>query len=135
MSLTELYSIETKFNEKKKEYILLMETIKYSCLGKEKTNEQCLKAARLNADMQSCLIQLSTLSVKYPPTTKPLRKHQRNLLKLSDQLQHDLEMLITDYQIKDDTHLNAQMYKQNAMAWGIAMIFIISLVIYQYKKI
>lgn len=135
MSLTELYSIETKFNEKKKEYISLMETIKYSCLGKEKTSEKCLKAARLNADMQSCLIQLSTLSVKYPPTGKPLHKHQRNLLKLSDQLQHDLDMLITDYQIKDDSHLNAQMYKQNSMAWGIVMIFIISLVIYQYKKI
>ena len=86
MSLIDLYSVEAKFNEKKKEYVSLMDSINYSCLGKEKTSAECLKAARLNADMQSCLIQMSNLTNKHPPhakSIKPLQKQQLELLKIS----------------------------------------------------
>jgi|LakMenE18May11ns_1017448.scaffolds.fasta_scaffold8350223_1 hypothetical protein len=135
MSLTELYSIEAEFNEKRKEYISLMDSIKHTCLGEKKSSDVCLKASRLNADMQTCLIKLSNLSVKYPPANKPIQTQQKNLLKLSDTLQHDLNAIKTDDKINEDLSLTNLMSKQNSLAWGIATIFILSLVIYHYKKI
>ena len=135
MSLTELYSIESEFNEKRKQYILLMESINYSCLGENKSSKECLKAAQLNADMQTCLIRLSNLSVKYPPPEKPVDEHQEHLLQLADKLENDLILLMTTSKSNEDLSVTAEMNKQTNLAWGIVMIFIVSMVIYQYKKI
>ena len=135
MSLTELYSIEKEFNQKRKEYISLMDSLKYTCLGEKKNSATCLKAAKLNADMQTCLIKLSNLSVKYPPSNRSLKSQQQNLLGLSDSLENDLKLIITDDKINEDLTLTTDMNKQNALMWGIVMIFITSMVIYQYKKI
>jgi hypothetical protein len=135
MSLTELYSLETEFNQKRKEYISLMDSLKYKCLGEKKNSDTCLKAAKLNADMQTCLIKLSNLSIKYPPTNRPLQQQQQNLLSLSDTLEKDLKSIMSDDKINEDLTLTTEMNKQNALAWGIFMIFITSIVIYQYKKI
>ena len=50
-------------------------------------------------------------------------------------LQHDLNAIKTDDKINEDLTLTNLMSKQNSLAWGIASIFIVSLVIYHYKKI
>ena len=135
MSLTELYSIESEYKEKRQQYISLMDSINYSCLGENKSKEKCLQAAQLNADMQSCLVRLSNLSVIYPPPKKPIDQHQSQLLKLSDTLQSDLNSILTNDKSNKDLEITTEMNKQTTLAWGIVMIFIVSIVIYQYKKI
>ena len=135
MSLTELYSIESKFNEKRKEYISIMDSINHKCLGKNKLGKQCVRAAQLNADMQTALIKLSTLSILYPPSNQPLDSQQKNILKMSDSLENDLKKLNTSYKINEDLSITNEMNKQNAIVWGIGMIVILSIVFYQYKKI
>ena len=137
MSLVDLYSIETKFNEKKKQYLSIMDSINYSCLGKEKTSDACLKAATLNSEMQTYLIQMSNLSIKYPDvkSNKPLQKKQLELLQLSDKLDKDLQNLMTDSRIKEDTDVLYEQHKLNALSWGFMGILITALIIYQYKKI
>ena len=135
MTLVELYSIESEFLEKKKEYILLMDSIHFSCLGKEKTSSECLKAASLNADMQTCLIKMSNLTSKYPPSSKSLESQQLNLLQLSDTLNNDMKTLLTDSGLQDDTFLSAQMNKGLSLFWGIIMLYVLALVFYLYKKI
>lgn len=137
MSLVDLYSVETKFNEKKKEYIALMNSIQFSCLGKEKTSKECLKAARLNADMQTCLIQLSNLGIKNPraKSNKVAQKQQLEILKISDKLEKDLELLLTDSRLQQDTTVLTEQNKIYALSWGFIALLIGSLVIYQYKKI
>jgi hypothetical protein len=138
MSLIDLYSVESKFNEKKREYISLMDSINYSCLGKEKTSVECLKAAKLNAEMQTYLIQLSNLANKNPPdvqSIKPLQKQQLEILQLSDKLEEDLKFLMTDESLKQDSEVLQEQNKLYALSWGFMAILITSLVIYQYKKI
>ena len=68
MSEVELYAIQSKFNQARSEYITLLGTIQTTCLGNELTRE-CQRAAMLNADMQTYLIQMSNL-VKTPDPLK-----------------------------------------------------------------
>jgi len=135
MSLVDLYDAETEFNEKKKEYISLMNSIKFSCLGKEKTTAICIKAAELNADMQSALIRMSSLSKQYPIPNSSMTTQQTQLLNISDQLDAEMKQLLTVDQIQKDTALLSEMNKEYVLAWGFAAICIVSIVVYQYKKI
>ena len=137
MSLVDLYSLEFKFNEKKRQYLSLMDSINYSCLGKEKTSAECLKAATLNAEMQTYLIEMSNLSNKVPhsKSVKPLQKQQLEILQLSDKLEKDLQNLMTDDALKQDTDVLYEQHKLHALSWGFMGILITALVIYQYKKI
>jgi hypothetical protein len=134
MSVIDLYSLEKKFNNKRNQYVSLMDSIKYSCLGKEKTSTECLKAAKLNAEMQTCLIQMSNLVVKYPPKKNVNKKHL-NLLRISDSLEKDMQELVTNEEIINDSTIQKNMYESQAFLWGITSIIITSIVIYQYKKI
>jgi hypothetical protein len=134
MSIVDLYSVESKFNEKKKEYVSLMDSINYSCLGKEKKNKECLRAARLNAEMQSCLIRMSNLIPKKMPP-KPIQVQHAQLLKISDKLETDLKELVQNESIQSNTSSIVEMNKTNAFVWGIGAIVVVSLVVYQYKKI
>ena len=135
MTLVDLYAAETEFNEKKKEYISLMNSIKFSCLGKEKTNATCIKAAELNADMQSALIRMSSLSKQYPSSTSSMTTQQTQLLTISDQLDAEMKQLLTADQLHQDTTLLSERNKEYVFAWGFAAICIVSMVVYQYKKI
>ena len=136
MSVIDLYSVESKFNEKKKEYISLMDSIQYSCLGKEKTSVECLKAAKLNAEMQSCLIEMSTLTrIPHGDSNKELKKHQLELLQLSDKLEHDLQNIMTDKALHEDSTVFQEQNRLHALSWGFMAVLITALVIYQYKKI
>jgi hypothetical protein len=135
MSLVDLYEAETIFNEKKKEYISLMNSIKFSCLGKEKTSETCIKAAKLNAEMQTALIQMSSISKNYPIVDVSMNTQQTHLLNIADKLDTEMKQLLTADQLHHDTTILAEMSKEYVLAWGFAAICIISMVVYQYKKI
>ncbi len=136
MSVIDLYSVETKFNEKRKEYISLMDSIQYSCLGKEKTSVECLKAAKLNAEMQSYLIEMSTLTkIPHGQNNKELKQHQLELLQLSDKLEHDLQNIMKDKALHEDSTVFQEQNRLHALSWGFMAVLITALVIYQYKKI
>ena len=134
MSIVELYSIEKKFGEKRDQYLSLMDSINYSCLGKEKTSVECLKAARLNAQMQTYLIQMSNLIVKYP-IDKNVNKKQLKLLRITDSLEKDMKELITNDAINNDIEIQKNMYESQSFLYGFVSIIITGFIIYQYKKI
>ena len=134
MSIVDFYSIEKKFGQKRDQYLSLMKSIKYSCLGKEKTSSECLKAAKLNAEMQSHLIQMSNLIVKYP-IDKNINKKQLTLLRISDNLEKELQELVSNDGINSDVEIKKNMYDSQAFLYGFVSIIITGFVIYQYKKI
>jgi hypothetical protein len=80
---------------------------------------------------------MSNLSIKYPDvkSNKPLQKKQLEILQLSDKLEKDLENLMTDTGLKQDTDVLYEQHKLHALSWGFMGILITALVIYQYKKI
>jgi hypothetical protein len=134
MSVVELYSLEKKFQEKRDQYVSLMNSINYSCLGKEKTSVECLRAARLNAQMQTYLIQMSNLMVQ-TPIEKNVEKKQMDLLRVADSLEKDMQELITNDAINNDMEIEKNMYESQAFLYGFVSIIITGFVIYQYKKI
>jgi hypothetical protein len=134
MSIVQLYSIEKKFGEKRDQYVSLMNSINYSCLGKEKTSEECLKAARLNAQMQSYLIQMSNLIVKYPRDINVNKKHL-GLLRISDSLEKDMQELVSTDALNTDSELQKNMYESQAFLYSFVSVIILGFVVYQYKKI
>jgi hypothetical protein len=131
MSLVDLYSVESKFDESKKEYVSIMDSLNYSCLGKEKSSKMCQRAAQLNAKMQSSLIHMSNLIVKNKPNEKI---NQFRLLKMADKLEEDLTNLTTNKNINTDITYIANMNHNHMFMWGLSSIVIISLVYNQYKK-
>jgi hypothetical protein len=133
MSLVDLYSVEAKFDESQKEYVSLMNSLNYSCLGKEKNNKMCQRASELNAKMQTSLINMSNLIVKTKPQNNTLQ--QRRLLKIADKLEADMNSLVTDDGMNTNSAYLAEMNQQQAFTWGFASMVVIALVIYQYKKI
>ena len=138
MSVIDLYSVETKFNEKKTEYVSLMDSINYSCLGKNQTSDVCVKAAKLNAEMQTHLIEMSNLLDKnkfHGQSNKQLHKQQLQLLQLSDKLEKDLDNLMTDEALHEDSRVFQEQNKLHALSWSFMAVLITGLVIYQYKKI
>jgi hypothetical protein len=133
MSIVDLYSAEAKFNETQKEYVSIMNSLNYSCLGKEKNNKMCRRASQLNAKMQTSLMNMSNLIVKTKPKNNTAQQHR--LLNIADKLEADLNSLVTDDGISVDSAYLANMNHQHALTWGFASIVVIALVIYQYKKI
>ena len=134
MSIVELYSLEKEFGEKRDQYLSLMNSINYSCLGKEKASKECLKAARLNAQMQTYLVQMSNLVVKYPRDSNVNKKHL-GLLRISDSLEKDMQELVSTDALNTDSELQKNMYESQAFLYGFISIIILGFVIYQYKKI
>jgi hypothetical protein len=128
MSEVELYSIQSKFNQSKAEYITLLGTIQTSCLGNQLSKE-CQKAATLNADMQTYLIQMSNL-IKQTDTSLP---KQKELLDISNQLDGDMETLSSLAQEKTDSEVLSTMNYTHALAWTLASITIVFLLIQSRK--
>ena len=115
-----------------------MDSINYSCLGKDKTSTECLKAATLNAEMQTYLIEMSNLISSnnfQGESTEKIRKNQLELLKLSDKLESELELLKTDAALVEDTSILQEQNRLHALSWGFMAVLFTALVIYQYKKI
>ena len=130
MSEVELYAVEAKFNNTKSEYISLMDTLQQSCLGKEKTSKKCQKAAELNADMQTYLIQMSNLMKK---TDLNLPK-QQELLNVSNQLDTDMGGLLSSTGQDTDMEVFSKMNQQNALMWTVCAITVFSIIMYQWQK-
>jgi hypothetical protein len=128
MSEVELYAIQSKFNQAKAEYITLMGTIQTTCLGNELSKE-CQKAATLNADMQTYLIQMSNL-VKNTPTSLP---KQKELLDVSNQLGNEMNTLSSLSQEDEDIQVISNMNYAHALAWTLGAITIV-LVLLQSRK-
>jgi len=118
MSEVELYAIQSKFNQAKAEYITLLGTIQTTCLGNELSKE-CQKAATLNADMQTYLIQMSNL-LKTPDTLK----NQKELLDISNQLGNEMDTLSSLSQEKEDIQVISSMNYAYALAWTLGAITI-----------
>ena len=129
MSEVDLYAIQSKFNKAKSEYITLMETIQTSCLGNQLSNE-CQKAATLNAEMQTYLIQMSNMIKKTPTSLS----NQKELLDISNQLGGDMENLSSLVQEEHDGQVIATMNYTHALAWTLVSITILFIVINQSEK-
>ena len=129
MSEVDLYAVESKFNTAKDEYISIMNSVKTACLGKEKMKRRCQKAAELNADMKTYLLQMSNLTKK---TIVNIPK-QHELLGVSNQLDKDMNLLITEITQKEDTETVATMNYANTLPWVISAITVFSIIVYQWK--
>jgi hypothetical protein len=129
MSEVDLYAIQSKFNQAKAEYITLLGTIQTTCLGNQLTKE-CQKAATLNADMQTYLIQMSNM-IKNTPTSLP---KQKELLDISNQLGGDMETLSSLGQEEHDGQVIATMNYTHALAWTLVSITILFIVVNQAEK-
>lgn len=125
MSEVELYAIQSKFNQAKAEYITLLGTIQTTCLGNELSKE-CQKAATLNADMQTYLIQMSNL-LKTPDTLK----NQKELLDISNQLGNEMDTLSSLSQEKEDIQVISSMNYAYALAWTLGTITIVGLLLHR----
>jgi len=129
MSEVELYAIRSKFNQAKTEYKALLETIQTSCLG-NKLSKECQKASTLNAEMQTYLVQMSALLEKSPSSLK----NQKELLKLSNELNWEMENLASVEAEEKDIQVIATMNYVNALTWSLASITIVFILVYQSRK-
>lgn len=120
MSEVELYTIQSKFNQARTEYMALIESIQTDCLGNQMSTE-CQKAASLNADMQTYLLQMSNM-IKNKPNTYT---NQKELLAISNQLGGDMENLTTLEQEEADGQVLANMSYVHALTWTLATITIV----------
>jgi hypothetical protein len=127
MGEVELYAIQSRFNQAKAEYIALLGTIQTTCLGNEFTAE-CQRAATLNADMQTYLIQMSNLLT----TPETLKNHQE-LLDISNQLGKEMDTLSSLTQDEEDVKVVSSMNYAHALAWTLGAITI-GLVLLQSRK-
>jgi hypothetical protein len=123
MSEVELYAIQSKFNQAKAEYITLLGTIQTSCLGNQLSKE-CQRAATLNADMQTYLIQMSNL-LKTPDTLK----NQKELVDISNQLGNEMDTLSSLSQEEEDVQVISSMNYAHALAWTLGAITIVALLL------
>jgi hypothetical protein len=94
-------------------------TIQTSCLGNQLSKE-CQKAATLNADMQTYLIQMSNL-IKQTDTSLP---KQKELLDISNQLGNEMDTLSSLSQEKEDIQVISSMNYAYALAWTLGAITI-----------
>jgi len=123
MSEVELYAIQSKFNQARAEYITLLGTIQTTCLGNQLSKE-CQRAATLNADMQTYLIQMYNL-LKTPDTLK----NQKELLDISNQLGNEMDTLSSLAQEEKDSEVISSMNYSHALAWTLGGITIVGLLL------
>jgi hypothetical protein len=129
MSEVDFYAVQSKFNQSKREYKALLESIQTSCLGNQLSKE-CQKAASLNADMQTYLLQMSTFMKNTPlPSTK-----QKELLEISIQLNREMEDLSTLEGEEKDMEVFATMNYTHALAWTLASVTLVFILVNQSRK-
>lgn len=128
MSEVDLYAVEAKFQDAKNEYVSIMNELK-TCLGKEST-KRCQKAAELNADMQTYLIQMSNL-MKKTPTNLP---KQKELLNVANQLDMDQGELLSNNEKLKDLGVLSDMNHIKTITWFIFSVTVFLLIVYTWKK-
>ncbi len=126
MSEVELQSIYSRFNQAKTEYIQLLSNIKTTCLG-DSLDKECSRANILNAEMQTCLAEMSNV-------VTPTNTNQEKLLYMSQKLHEDntqLKDLETSKALKKDVQIIATMNYTQTMLWFFALITVILLIFRQ----
>ena len=79
---------------------------------------------------------MSTLTrIPHGQNNKELKQTQLQLLQLSDKLEHDLQNIMTDKALHEDSTVFQEQNRLHALSWGFMAVLITALVIYQYKKI
>jgi len=127
----DLYAAESKYFAARTEYMTLMKTITTSsCLGNGRMTSNCQKAASLNADMQTYLIEMSN---SLPKDIKNISK-QAEILSVSNQLDKDMNLLITEIASKKDSRIIAKMNYINMLPWFISSVAVCSIVFYQWNR-
>jgi superfamily II RNA helicase len=133
MPVIDLYTNEAHFNAARDEYKSIMKTVKYDCLDETKNVKECQRAAELNADMQTYLLQMSNALANTPPNLK----QQQELLNVVHQLELDIEDLLSKNNSKqeqlDDLDVFANMYYSKTLTWMLTAITILGLLIFSVK--
>lgn len=131
MPLVDLYASESQFNAARDEYKAIMKTVKYDCLDEQKNSQQCQRAAQLNADMQTYLLQMSNALTNNAPNLY----QQKELLNVVHQLEMDIKELLPttlDYQQKD-LDVFANMYYSKTLTWMLVAITILGILLFSAK--
>ena len=126
MSEVELQSIYSRFNQAKTEYIQLLSKIKTTCLG-DTLSQECSRANTLNAEMQTCLAEMSNVKT-------PTHQNQEKLVYITQQLRQDntqLKALETSKALENDSQVLATMNYNRAVLWCFACITIVLLLFHQ----
>ena len=110
MSVAELFALEAQYNCGKSDYKNALSTANHTA-GKPPTQ----RAAQMNVDLQSLLLQMSNL-------LDPSSKEQCQLLKATDLLQ-------VEYQQLTDSNVVATMNRSHFMAWSLggALLFFLTM--------
>jgi len=126
-SFATVYALEAQYQAIEDEYKALMQRLKHTCVGKAKASKECIKAAQLNADMQTTLAELSaTLQATGAPVKTPsVLAQQQKLLDLADGLEAEYTTLTAE---QADAAVVTGMYKSHYMAWGLGVAFLLALV-------
>jgi hypothetical protein len=122
-SFAQVYALEAQYQAIEEEYKALMHQLNHTCVGKEKAAAECVKAAQLNANMQTTLAEMSETLKK---TAKPsIVAQQQKLLGLADELEAEYAKLTAK---QKDTEITTAMFKSHYLAWTFGAGFLIMLV-------
>ena len=122
-SFIQVYALEAEYQAIKTEYASVMDRLNHTCVGKDKASAECVRAAQLNADMQTTLSAMSDTLKRTgaPKNSTTVVSQQKKLLDLADALEDDYAILTAGYK---DGSVNTSMYKSHYLAWAIGLMFI-----------
>ena len=109
MSFVDLLAVEACYRNDKQNYDDLMGQLNYN---PNPTKKDVIKAAQMNADMQTSLLSMSNL---LPPSSV----EHFSLLKATQDLEEDYSKLVSDSRTISD------MYKARYFAWGFFALVVV----------
>ena len=113
-SVAHVYALEAEYKAVEAEYKALMERLNHTCVGKAKAAEECVKAAQMNANMQTTLSKMSdALEITKLPKKNA---QQQKLLLLSDKLDEEYVKLTAK---NKDEMVKTTMFKTHYLAWAL----------------
>lgn len=109
----EFIAAESKFQRARTEYMSIMSTVK-TCRGQMFTRA-CQRAAELNADMQTLVMEMSTL-VKVEPA--PVRVARwKEYVSIQTQLKRDLNGVLKEVTMNTDLQVLSAKFKAESVMW------------------
>jgi len=126
-SFAQVYALEAQYQAIESEYKTLMRRLNHTCVGKAAASTECVKAAQLNADMQTTLAELSNTlkETGAPKKTTSVIAQQKKLLDLADELERDYSKLTASH---EDAAVKTNMFKSQYLAWALGVAFLVALV-------
>ena len=124
-SFAQVYALEAQYQAIESEYKTLMRRLNHTCVGKAAASTECVKAAQLNADMQTTLADLSSTlkETGAPKKTTSVIAQQKKLPELADGLEN-AKLTAT----QQDATVTTNMYKSHYLAWALGVAFLVALV-------